>query len=517
MTVKHRIIADLYKDSVALMVISSRLLNVDGIDAASVVMATPTNVENLVHAGLGGHAAVRTSDVIVAVAGIDSSCDAALELAATLFAEQPARNAGAVAVAPPTSLQSAIARDPAASLALVSVPGEYAAGEAMKALRLGLHVMIFSDNVAVHHERSLKQYAASRGLLVMGPDCGTAIVNGLPLGFANVVRRGTIGVVGASGTGMQEITSRIHNLGGGISQALGTGGHDLSDEIGGISMLQAMRALEHDPDTEVLVLVSKPPAAGVARVVLDEVRAMRTPVVVMFLGADPATFDDGVVRGARSLANAADIAVALAIGQPASSSAPDNRLERRRLLDDAVARMAPGQRFVRGIFCGGTFCYEAQLVCLGEAITGCSNTPVAGNTVLSDVNVSREHTFLDMGDDAFTQGRPHPMIDPTLRNERVARDAADAETAVLLVDIVLGYGSAADPASELLAVIGRAQVEAAQAGRHLAVISHVCGTDADPQDRTAIVAQLDAAGVLVASSNAEAARWAAYVANGLVR
>ena len=435
MTVKHRIIADLYKDSVALMVISSRLLKLEGVDAASVVMATPTNVENLVHAGLGGHPAARTSDVIVAVSGSDASCDAALDLATVLFAEQPASSGGAVAEAPPTSIQSAIARNPSASLALVSVPGEYAAAEAMKALRLGLHVMIFSDNVAVHHERSMKQYAASRGLLVMGPDCGTAIVNGLPLGFANVVRRGTIGVVGASGTGIQEVTSRIHNLGGGISQAMGTGGHDLSEEIGGISMLTGMRALEHDPDTAVIVLVSKPPAATVARVVLDEARAMRTPVVVMFLGADPATFDDGVLRGAASLADAADIAVALASGRPAASSAPGIRPEIRPLLEDAVALMAPGQKFVRGIFCGGTFCYEAQLVCLAEAITAWSNTPVVGNALLGDVNVSCEHTFLDMGDDAFTQGRPHPMIDPTLRNERVARDAADAETAVLLVDI----------------------------------------------------------------------------------
>ena len=517
MTVKHRIIADLYKDSVALMVISSRLLAVDGVDAASVVMATATNLENLLQVGLGGHPATRATDVIVAVSGRDASCDAALELAAALFAEQPPRVGGAVAERPPTSIQAALARDPATSLALVSVPGEYAAAEAIKALRLGLHVMVFSDNVPSHHERSMKEYAASLGLLVMGPDCGTAIVNGLPLGFANVVRRGAIGVVGASGTGLQEITSRIHNRGGGVSQALGTGGHDLSEEIGGISMLQGMRALELDPQTTVIVLVSKPPAASVADAVLRKARAMSTPVVVAFLGTDPVAFDDGSVHGAGSLADAADIALAVANGHQVTPVSSVIAPEARSLLDDAVARTAPGQRFIRGIFCGGTFCYETQLLCLAEGIASWSNTPVVGNTALPDVRVSREHTFVDMGDDAFTQGRPHPMIDPSLRNERIALEAADPETAILLVDVVLGYGSAADPASPLLDVIEQARASAAPAGRHLTIISHVCGTNADPQNRAAIVDRLDTAGVLVASSNAEAARWAAFVANGLDR
>jgi hypothetical protein len=242
---------------------------------------------------------------------------------------------------------------------------------------------------------------------------------------------------------------------------------------------------------------------------------MTTPVVVIFLGADPASFSDDVVRGANTLAGAADMAVALASGRRVEPERTDLDPAARGTLDDAARGMAPGQRFIRGIFCGGTFCYEAQLIGQAAGIRAWSNTPVAGNPVLDDIRVSREHTMVDMGDDAFTQGRPHPMIDPSLRNERIERDAADAATAVLLVDVVLGYGSAADPTSRLTEVLGRARSSARNASRHLAVIAHVCGTDADPQNRRNTIARLQGAGALVASSNAEAAAWAAYLGTRL--
>jgi FdrA protein len=513
MSVKHRIVPNLYKDSVALMAISSKLLGIDGVDGASVVMATPTNLENLAQAGLGEGLDTKPSDLVVAVSGTDEACDEALAHTDELLSEKPSDGAGgAVAELPPSSIQMAASRDPALDFALVSVPGPYAAAEAMKALRLGMSVMVFSDNVPVDQELAMKQLADERELMVMGPDCGTAIVNGLPLGFANVVRRGPIGVVGASGTGMQEVTSRIHNLGSGVSQALGTGGHDLSDHIGGISMLRGLAWLERDPGTSVIVLVSKPPSEQVASVVLERARAMSTPVVVIFLGADPAGFSDETIRGAGTLADAADVAVALAKGKPVPELGGAIANDARGPLDDAVRRMGPGQRYVRGIFCGGTFCFEAQLLLQAAGITSWSNTPVAGNHTLPDIRASREHTVVDMGDDEFTQGRPHPMIDPTLRDERVARDAADPETAVLLVDVVLGYGSADDPLSGLLTTLGQARTNAKGAGRHLAVVAHVCGTDADPQHRDAAIERLRSSGAFVASSNAEAARWAAHIA-----
>ena len=509
MSVKSRFYPNLYKDSVSLMTVTAKVTGIPGIDTASVVMASAVNVDNLAAAGLGSFD-VRPNDLVVAVSGAEDACAEAIELADSLLSAAPGETGlDSAAAAPITSIAMAVAKDPALNLALVSVPGDYAAAEAMKALRLGLDVMIFSDNVSPDAELALKQYARDVDLMVMGPDCGTSIVNGIPLGFANVVRRGPIGVVGASGTGTQEVTVRVHQRGSGISQALGTGGHDLADAIGGISMLHGLAALDGDPATSVIVLVSKPPSAEVAATVLSAAEASAKPVVVIFLGADPAAITRNGVYGAAYLAQAADMAVDLAAGRAPSSAEIAIPNETRRTLSDLARAMAPSQRYVRGIFSGGTFCFEAQLVHRSFGITAFSNTPVSGNTALADIRTSRDHTIVDMGDDEFTQGRPHPMIDPSQKDARIRAEIADPGTAVVLFDVVLGYGSAADPIAELLGVIGTAKVKARAEGRTVAFIGYVCGTDLDPQDRDAVIAGLKAAGVLLASSNAEAAVWSA--------
>ncbi|WP_445166138.1 acyl-CoA synthetase FdrA [Mycolicibacterium sp. Dal123E01] len=501
-----RFYPNLYKDSVSLMTVSARVTSLPGIEAASVVMASATNVDNLALAGLGTFE-VRPNDLVVAVAGTDEACDEALGIADKLLSAAATDGGEPSAAAPTTSIQMAVTKDPALNLALISVPGDYAAAEAMKALRLGLDVMIFSDNVSVEAELALKECAREADLMVMGPDCGTSIVNGIPLGFANVVRRGPIGVVGASGTGTQEVTVRIHQNGSGVSQALGTGGHDLADAIGGISMLHGLAALDEDPATEAIVLVSKPPSAVVAAKVLAAARASAKPVVIIFLGADPATITGDGVYGAASLAQAADMAVELIRGEQPSTSDIVISPEMFCTLTDLAAAMAPDQKYVRGIFSGGTFCYEAQLVHRTHSITAHSNTPVVGNTALNDIRISQGNTIIDMGDDEFTQGRAHPMIDPSQKDARIRDEIADPTTAVVLFDVVLGYGSADDPTAELISIIHAAGDD----GRPKAFIGYVCGTDLDPQDRTAIVADLESAGVLVAASNAEAALWSATV------
>ncbi len=512
MTTRSRYYPNLYKDSVSLMTVTAKVTAVPGIEAGSVVMASATNVENLERAGLGQFE-VRPNDLVVAVSGTEAACDEALQKADGLL-QAKADGGGegeSAAQAPVTSIQMAVARDPASNFALISVPGDYAAAEAMKALRLGLHVMMFSDNVPGESELALKQYADAHGLMVMGPDCGTAIVNGVPLGFANVVRRGPIGVVGASGTGTQEVTARIHQLGSGVSQALGTGGHDLSQKIGGISMLYGLRALDSDPATKVIVLVSKPPSREIADRVLATAEASPKPVVVIFLGADAETITRNGVYGANYLAQAADMAAALAKGEQAAAAPIAVSSEMRSKLAGFARGMASTQRHVRGIFSGGTFCFEAQLVHAAAGLRAWSNTPTAGNEKLADNWKSVENTIVDMGDDEFTQGRPHPMIDPSLRDARIRDEVSDPATAVVLFDVVLGYGAADDPTAKLLGVIGSARGQAAAAGRNVAFIAHVCGTDQDPQDRNQIVAGLKAAGVLVASSNAEAATWSAAI------
>jgi succinyl-CoA synthetase alpha subunit len=496
------------------MTVSAQVMAVPGIDTASAVMASSTNVENLAQAGLGMFE-VRPNDLVVAVSGTDEACAEALAKADELLSARDSHQGGEenLEASQLTSIQMAIARDPSNNLALISVPGDYAAAEAMKALRLGMDVMLFSDNVTAGDELALKTFAREQDLMVMGPDCGTAIVNGVPLGFANVVRRGPIGVVGASGTGTQEVTVRVHQLGSGISQALGTGGHDLSAMIGGISMLHGMKALAEDPDTKVIALVSKPPAAEVAAAILQTARDISKPVAVIFLGVDPATITGEGVHGASTLAEAGDLAVALAQGQQitaGSSAIAQGDLDRLMYLSGA---MTDSQRYVRGIFSGGTFCFEAQLIHSSAGIACFSNTPTAGNKPLQNARASQEHTIIDMGDDAFTQGRPHPMIDPTPRDQRIRDELADPETAVVLFDVVLGYGSSLDPVSGLLRVLEGAKAASGAAGRQVALIGYVCGTDQDPQNRARVVADLEQGGVLVASTNAEAATWSAAIAS----
>jgi FdrA protein len=511
MSTGSRFYPNLYKDSVSLMTVTAQIMKIDGIDEASVVMASATNVDNLTEAGLGPFD-VRPNDLLVALSGTAEACEEALDRADDLLTKTASSgDTGTAAAQPVTSIRMAVAEDPSRNFALVSAPGDYAAAEGMKALRLGMDVMLFSDNVEISDELALKTYARDHDLMVMGPDCGTAIINGVPLGFANVVRRGPIGVVGASGTGTQEVTVRVHQLGSGISQALGTGGHDLSGTVRGISMLQGLAALDEDPATSVIILVSKPPAADVAAAVLDAARASAKPVVVIFLGADPSTITRDGVYGAAYLAQAADMAVALAKGQDPHAVDIAVPGEMRRRLTSAARGMAPSQRFVRGVFSGGTFCFEAQLVHAAAGITSYSNAPTAGNRPLGKITQSQENTIIDMGADEFTQGRPHPMIDPSLRDARIRQEAADPATAVVLFDVVLGYGSSLDPVGGLLGVLGTARAAAKAAGRAVVFIGYVCGTDQDPQPRKDIVAALASAGVLVASSNAEAAAWSATV------
>jgi FdrA protein len=502
-----RVFRNLYRDSVSLMQLSAKLGAHAGVRQASAIMATAANLDLLREAGLAsGDVAAGPNDLLVALEGEDEDAlDSALAAAEAELTRPPARPDGGPRRLPPRSLEMALQEAATANLALISTPGEYAAAEAMKALRLGLNVMLFSDNVALDDEIALKHYARSHDLLVMGPDCGTAIIGGVPLGFANVVRRGEIGVIAASGTGLQQVTCLIDRWGQGISQALGTGGHDLRAEVGGITMLQGLDALAADPATRVIVLISKPPHPEVAERVLGAASRTGKPIVVNFLGADPDAVRRENVHPVRTLEDAARLAVDLAGGGDveAGEAPPEGAIE---------AALASGQKHVRGLYSGGTFCYEALLL-LTEAFGPiASNTPLEPGLMLADVWHSRQHTVIDLGDDTFTRGRPHPMIDQTLRRERILQEAADPEVAVILFDVVLGHGAHPDPAPELALTLEEAKALARAAGRSLALVGSVCGTAEDPQDLPRQEAALREAGVLLAESNAQAVRLAARIA-----
>ena len=503
-------IRNFYRDSVALMQLSSGLAKLQGVRQASAVMASESNLALLREAGLlAGEVDAGPNDLLIALEGEDEAALAAAEAEAEQALERkPAGiQGGGLRREQPRSLEMGLEAMPLANFALISCPGDYAAAEAMKALRLGLHVMLFSDNVAIEDEIALKLYARAHDLMVMGPDCGTAIIGGIPLGFANLTRRGDIGVVAASGTGLQQVTCLIDRLGCGISQAIGAGGHDLSRDVGGVTFLQGLKALTDDADTRVIVLISKPPAPEVAAAVIDVARKSGKPVVVNFLGAEPNFVTGTNLTPARTLEDAALAATALSRGE-----ARDRLALASPTFEPPV--LAPGQSYIRGLYSGGTFCYEASLL-LGESLPEVfSNTPVGSAKALDDVWKSRGHTLIDLGDDVFTRGRPHPMIDHRLRNERIAKEARDPKTAAILLDVVIGYGAHADPASEIAPVVREAASEALTSGRRLTVVGFVCGTAADPQSLAAQEAKLREAGVVLAQSNAQAVRIAARIAKG---
>jgi FdrA protein len=477
--------ADTYRDSVDLMRVAAILERLPSVSRAALMMATPANRELLSGAGLLDATAADAgpNDLVVAVAARDKAAGGrALAEASHLLDEQAAVATSAREKAPPRSIAEAAAELTQANLAIISTPGPYATAEALKALKRGLNVFLFSDNVPVADEVELKRLAVKKNLLVMGPDCGTAILDGVPLGFANAVRRGSIGLVGASGTGLQQVSCLIDRLGEGLSQVIGVGGHDLDDRVGGLMMQAAIERLAVDPGTRVIVLVSKPPAPAVARKILDVARRSGKPVVVNFLGGDPGLPQQAGLVARATLEEAARDAVALARGKRPGGAITSTALRAK------ARRFAKGQHLIHGLYSGGTLGQEAALILTG---------------------LGAKHAIVDLGDDEFTVGRPHPMIDFRLRNERIVAAAREPATAVILLDVVLGFGAHPDPADALAPAIAEARKIASRGKRGLVIAASVCGTRADPQNLEQQEAALTAAGVLLAPSNAAAARLAA--------
>lgn len=501
--IKVQIRPGAYYDSVVLMQLQRALASTPGVDDAGVVMGTPANKDVLAQSDLLAPAAAGAGpDDLIIVVRAAGAADAEAALAGVdgLLSHKHAESNGDFQ---PKRLGSAAALLPAAQWVLISTPGRFAAGVARDALRLGKHVFLYSDNVSLEDEIALKRTAADQGLLVMGPDCGTAIVNGVGLGFANQVRRGSIGLVGASGTGLQLVTARIDQLGGGITHALGTGGRDLAEAVGAITARQSLDLLARDPETQVIVLISKPPSPSVATSLIAAARASGKPVVIDFIGYAARESSAGNIYFAQTLDAAAALAVELA-GLAATEPSPA-----------LTAGFAPGQRYLRGVFSGGTLAYEAQLILRDYVTRVFANAPLDKADKLAKATASTEHTIVDLGEDEFTVGRLHPMMDNDLRVKRILQEAADPETAVLLLDVVLGYGAHPDPAHDLAPAIREARDLAARADRRLDVIAIVVGTAGDPQQLSTQIEQLAAAGAVVETSNEVAVRRAGALIQAL--
>ncbi len=493
-----------YFDSVALMLAQREARGLPGVEEVGLVMATDANKALLRESGLEfpDLASAGPDDLaVVARAASVEQAQAALGLAQDALTRRRAPTSGEAYR--PKTIASAVRQLPEATLAVISVPGRFARPVVREALDAGLHVLLFSDGVPIEHEIELKARSRKRGVLLMGPDCGTAIIGGAALGFANHVRPGRIGLIAAAGTGLQEVTSLIHRFGGGITHAIGTGGRDLSAAVGGVTMLQGLRALALDLQTDVIVLISKPPAGDVAARLVAAASACGKPVIVTFVGATVQAA--GAVESAATLEEAAQKAVRRAYGITVEAGTL------RGLPAQQAGRLAADQRYLRGLYSGGTLCYEALVLLRRHVGAAFSNTPLQPDDALDPVTRSRAHTVIDMGGDEFTQGRLHPMLDPTLRLQRIRQEAADPQTAVLLLDVVLGYGAHPEPAAALVPVVREVHEQARRAARHLSVVASVCGTDGDPQNAGAQRDALVEAGVLVEESNARAARLAGLI------
>lgn len=503
-----------YFDSMVLMQVNHRISAMPGIVRAGIMMATDMNKKLLALIGFHNEAVVaaRNGDMLIGIeAESRENFDAAI---AALESQLSGRNASRASRSRRFgSLAAAVKARPDANLAVISVPGPYAAREARKTLDLGLNCFLFSDNVPLEDELALKRKARERDLLVMGPDCGTAVIDGAALGFANAVPSGPVGVIGASGTGIQEYTvllDRLANMG--ITQAIGLGGRDLSKDVGGMSAVKAFDLLENDPATRCIAFITKPPAPEVLPVVRQA--ALKTGKPTIFCVLEPESGEretgDGIVW-VNSLEEAAWRTMAL-MGLDSTAKAHSAWLE------DAAGAMAkelkPEQRHVRGVFSGGSLCLEVMAY-LAPRLGDCyANIRMPGVRPLAEF-AGTGHCFWDMGDDEFTHGRVHPMIDPELAAESIVREAARSDVGVIVLDVVLGFGVNPDPSSIMGPAVEKAKSLAAEGGRALHVLVHVCGTDKDPQNAARQEERMRKAGAVVLGTNLQLGKLALAIVKGV--
>ena len=494
--VKVEIRKGAYYDSVVLMELQASLKKLPGILNVGAMMGSASNKEILEQNGLLTQEAKNAlpDDLIISIEGKDTpSVDNAMVEIEKLISQRRTISEEDYI---PKSIQAAAALLPNALWVLVSVPGQYAPGVAREALQLKKNVFLYSDNVSLKEEILLKREFSEHALLLMGPDCGTAIINGVGFGFANKIRKGPIGLVGASGTGLQQVTSRIHQMGSGITHAIGTGGRDLSKEIDGITTHQGLGLLKNDPETKVIVLISKPPSTIVASKLIQNAKNVSKPVIINFIGySSPGMgehFDN--LHFTSSLDDTAELAINLA------NSSDKPNISKKEQSEMELAK----KLYLRGIFSGGTLAYESLLLLQNHLPVIYSNIAFEEEYQLKNSWKSQHHTIIDLGEDEFTQGRPHPMIDNSLRIERLIQEGKNPEVGVIIMDIVLGFGAHPDPAAELSPVISNILNDAKNTGRDLEIIVILVGTDEDPQNLESQMEQLKKSGARVETRCKEA-------------
>lgn len=497
-----------YLDSIFLMNAGKELKKVDGVNEAILVMGSEMNKSVLEEIGqLTPEAAAATpNDLIISLDMADGTMvNDVLSRFEELMASQDAEKEKDAEYIYPT-MESALETFTDANLALISVPGEFAASVADRALDKGLHAFIFSDNVPLSEEVALKKKAREKGLLVMGPGCGAGLINQSALGLMSMVGEGPIGIVGASGSGIQEIAILIDHLGYGVSQAIGTGGRDLSPEVGGITMLQGLQYLVEDPQTRVIILVSKPPEKETAEKLFKLSRNCGKPVVINFLGGDREQIEGAGAIYAATLEDAAIKALKLLGDSPTVDKfVEEGGTPLLKLAEDERKKLKLERKHLCGLFCGGTHSEEAVLILQEKVKPIYSNLSIGRSKALQDIEGNGGHRIIDLGAEEYTRGKPHPVIDPSLLNEWLWREGSDPRTAVLLFDLILGYGAHADPVEAIAQTLSALKKEARGTGGHISIISSLCGSSKDPQDYFKLKERLENIGVIVLPSNARAA------------
>lgn len=496
--VKKRI----YYDSVKLMLVTGGIKAMDGIVEVAVVMGTPLNKETLQRTSFKSDEIDQTtpSDLIIAIrANQQEHLDNALsKLDELLNSTNSSSNSSTYK---PKSIEAGQKQNDS-NICIISVPGKYATDLSMDALKNKMNVLLFSDNVSIEDELKLKEYSTSKNLLLMGPDCGTAMINGTPLGFANKVKSGKIGIIAASGTGLQEVMVLLHQNSIGIKQAIGTGGRDLSEKIGALTMLQALKALNEDDDIDILLIISKPPAQKVADKILNYVNNhIKKPIVINFLGDYTAGEHADNVYFEKYLEDAA-----LEVVRICNQDAKKQDMIKDSLINEyatnATKNLSIGRKYIKGLYSGGTLNYESYFF-MKDNLDLYSNSSKDPNKQITNIYNQKKHSMIDLGDDKFTVGRAHPMIDPTLRAELFEMELKDKENAVIILDIVLGYGANREPE--------KAFIEILEKNSHIkndrpVIIAYVLGTNEDPQPMEEIIEKLKAQGVIVMPSNKSAAK-----------
>ncbi|HOK18407.1 MAG TPA: acyl-CoA synthetase FdrA [Caldisericia bacterium] len=511
MAVKGLIKSGEYFDSVTLMLVSRDASSLPGVIDAAVVMGTKENKSILESSGmlLPEFKDTKDSDLLIVVKSDDEKvAEESVKKIEEMLKKSKQRTTEGVEFLP-KSIEGALQIMPDANLVIISVAGRYAADIAMDALKRGLHVMIFSDNVPKEKAIEVKKYGYEHDLLVMGPDCGTAIINGAPLGFANVVNRGDIGIVSAAGTGLQEVSCTISNNGGGISQGIGTGGIDVKKDYGALSFLKGLEALRDDPETKIIVLVSKPPHPEILEKIGKLTKDIKKPIVGILLGADSEVVKSIGAIPAKNLEEGALLALSLSKGIPVEKfqkELKDKEEEIKKMAEELSKKLKPEQKYFRGFFQGGTLTYETQVILKDFIGPVNSNAPLDEKYKLKDSWKSEGHTIVDLGEDEFTVGRPHPMIDFSLRNKRLIEESKFSDVAIFYLDVVIGYGSNMTPKEELVPAI----LEAKKNSNAIFIVT-VCGTDKDPQNKKDLIQALKETGAVVFESNASASKLAGYI------